>query len=166
MQKYLFLLFVLPLLSFQGFHKFYVSVTEIEYKSEAASLQIISRVFIDDMENLLKTRYDEELYLTAKEEHPSAEVFLEKYISEKFKIEVDGKPVVLHYLGKKYDNDIMNLYLEVEEVNDPNTVLVQNTILTDLFPDQKNVVHVELGGETKSLLLTRSSERGLLNFNN
>ena len=63
--KKTFLLFLalLPLLAFTAAHKFYVSATDIEYNEENRSLQIISYVFVDDLEKLLKTRYSEELFL-------------------------------------------------------------------------------------------------------
>ena len=166
MKKYLFLFLLLPLMSFQGLHKFYVSVTEIEYNTEAASLQIISRVFIDDMEKLLKERYNKELFLTKDEEHPSADGFLKKYIEQKLKISVNGKAYPLNYLGKKYDNDILVLFIEAEKVPPLQSVKVQNEVLTDVFPDQKNVVHVEYKGKTQSLLLTRDKETGTVNFRN
>lgn len=164
MKRFLLLFLIIPLLSFQGMHKFYVSVTDIEYNPETKSLQLISRIFIDDMENLLKTRYSKELYLTKNEEHPEADAYLKKYLSQKLKVEVNGKTHSLKYLGKKYENDILKLFIEIENVGIPEQVLVQNEILTDLFSDQKNVVHVEVDGVTKSLLLSRSNESGLLNF--
>ena len=77
---------------------------------------------------------------------------------------MNGKAHSLKYLGKKYENDILKLFIEIENVGIPEQVLVQNEILTDLFSDQKNVVHVEVDGVTKSLLLSRSNESGLLNF--
>lgn len=164
MKKILLLIFILPLLSFQGLHKFYVSVTDINYNSESQSLQLISRIFVDDMENLLKTRYGEELYLTAQEEHPQVDLYLERYLSEKFRIRVNGKEFPLIFLGKEYDNDLLKLYIEIEQVEVPQQIEVTNAMLTELFPDQKNVVHVKLMGKTKSLLLGRGRESGVLNF--
>lgn len=165
MKKIIILFFlILPLFSFNVAHKFYLSVTEIEYNEENTSLQIISRVFTDDMENLLKTRYGKELYLTNKEEHPWADEYLEKYTSQKLRIMVDGKAYALNYLGKEYDNDQLVLYIEIEEIASFSSIVVQNEILTDLFPEQKNVVHVELKGKTKSLLLSREQEKGIINF--
>lgn len=164
MKKYLLLFLVLPLLSFQGLHKFYVSVTNIEYNAETHSLQLISSIFTDDIENLLKTRYNQELYLNKEEEHPKVDEYLERYLTQKLKVEVNGKQYQLNYLGKKYDKDILKLFIEIENVEYPQKVLVQNEILVGLFPDQKNVVHFELNGEIKSLLLSRNQESGLLNF--
>lgn len=150
--------------SFSGGHKFYVSVTEVEYNSDHQSLQIISRVFTDDMENLLKNRYNENLYLTEEEEHDAVDRYLSKYISQKLKIKIDGKPKNLLYLGKEYENDLLLLYIEVEDVKFITNVEVQNLILTDLFAEQKNVVHVEVRGKTKSLLLSRDNRAGLIKF--
>ena len=42
------LLLVLPLLAFSTAHKFYVSVTNINYSEKTEAIQITSRVFIDD----------------------------------------------------------------------------------------------------------------------
>lgn len=146
-------------------HKFYLSVTEIEYNSENKSLQIISRVFTDDMEAVLQERYDPEIFLNRKQEYPSADAFLEKYIEHRLKIELNGKPQKLNYLGKKYDNDQLVIFIEVENVPEIKNISVENKIFTGLFPDQKNVVHVEFNGKTKSLLLTRDKTSDLLKFN-
>ena len=47
-----------------GAHEFYLSVTEIEYNNEEQSLQIITRVFIDDFQNVLNERYDADIQLS------------------------------------------------------------------------------------------------------
>ena len=163
-KNFLFFLLLLPLFAFNSVHKFYVSVTEMEYNDKSKSLQVISRVFTDDMENLLRTRFNGELYLTKEEEHPAAEDFLQKYLSAKLRVTVNGEEKNFSYIGKQYDNDQLILYIEVENVAPIESVEVQNEVLTDLFPDQKNVVHVTYKGKTKSLLLSRHQESGQLNF--
>lgn len=151
---------------YSGPHKFYVSVTEVEYNQNQSSLQIISRVFTDDMEKLLQTRYLKDLYLARESEHDQADVYLEEYLSQKLKITVDGTSYPHTFLGKQYDNDLLILYIEVEDVKAVSQIYVKNQILTDLFPGQKNVVHVEVGDKTRSLLLNRDRDSGLLNFGN
>ena len=66
-QKAFLLLLIVPLLSFST-HKYYLSLTQIEYKSEARSLQIIINVFMDDIEIALNEKYQINLQLTSKEE--------------------------------------------------------------------------------------------------
>lgn len=167
MKKTLLLFIVLmPLLAFTGAHKFYVSATDIEYNEENRSLQIISHVFIDDLEKLLKERYSEELFLLKKGEHPQADRFIERYLRDKLKIKVNGKEVELNYLGKEYDNDELLLYIEGIHVAPIHNIFVENAVLTDIFPEQKNVIKVEYKGVIKSLLLTRSDVGGILKFGN
>ncbi|WP_029038355.1 DUF6702 family protein [Salinimicrobium xinjiangense] len=163
---FLILLSLLPLLSFSVAHKFYVSATDIKYNEEQRSLQIISHVFTDDLENLLKTRYNKELYLVEEEEHPAADKFVERYFQDKLNISVNGKKRTLNYLGKEYNKDQLLIYIEVEDVEPIRNISVENAILTDLFPEQKNVVKVSYNGKIKSLLLMRDAVQGTLKFSN
>lgn len=166
MKKYLLLLFLaLPLLSFNSLHKFYLSVTDINYNPETKSLEIIARVFTDDMENVLRLRHGDSFFLTRKQEHDSADLYIADYLNDRLEISVDGIQKKLTYLGKEYDKDQLVLYIEVENTDPFKNITIRNDILTGLFPDQKNVVHVELDEVTKSLLLTRGEGTGVLNFN-
>ena len=165
MKKLLFLFLLgFPMFSFVSAHKFYVSVTEMEYRPEKNSLQIISRVFIDDFENVLKARCNKDLFLTAEKEHKNAEAFVERYVNEKLKVKINGEFQNLNYLGKEFKDDMVLMYIEIEDVPNFDEIEVSNTLLFDLFPDQKNIVHVKLRNETKSLLLMRDNEEGSLNF--
>jgi len=49
--------FFLCLVSWSDFHKFYLSVTQVNYSEKEHSLQMTSRIFIDDLNNLLLKRY-------------------------------------------------------------------------------------------------------------
>lgn len=153
-------------MAFNAVHEFYVSVTEAEYSAENKSLQVVSKVFIDDMEKLLKVRYDEDLFLNKNGEPAAVDDLIEKYFSEKLEIKVDDKIKELDYLGKKYNHDQLSIFIEVKDVSLFQKMSIKNKVLTDLYPEQKNVVHVTYQGKTKSLLLSRYKQEGLLNFNN
>ena len=175
--KKLLILLLLPLLAFAGAHKFYVSLTDIAYDQETKALQIISRLFTDDTEKLLRERYNEAVFLSAEEEHEQVDEYLERYLEEKFRISVNGIPREVNYLGKEYKTDKIVLYLEVTNVEAVEEITVAkvknvsgvdrtvaNTLLSDLFPEQKNVVKVEVGDKIKSLLLGSFKEQGSLFF--
>lgn len=166
--KKLFILFlaVFPLLAFTAAHKFYVSATDIKYNEKQRSLQIISHVFTDDLEDLLQTRYSGEIFLVKDDEHPAADDYVEEYFRSKFQVEVNGKQRDFNYIGKEYDKDQLLVYLEVEDVEAVKTISVKNAVLTDLFPEQKNVIKVAYGETIKSLLLMRENLNGTLNFSN
>lgn len=164
--KLILFLAVLPLLAFTAAHKFYVSATDIEYNEKQRSLQIISHVFTDDLEKLLQRRFHEELTLVKEKEHPAADDYVQRYFKDKFQVSVNGKERSFNYIGKEYDKDQLLVYLEIEDVEPLETISVQNAVLTDLFPEQKNVVKVEFKGEIKSLLLMWDNLSGTLNFRN
>ncbi|MER3318709.1 MAG: hypothetical protein RIB79_10505 [Allomuricauda sp.] len=162
---------ILPLamllfLSFSSVHKFYVSVTNIVYSEEDSAFQITSRVFIDDLDKLLQERYGIEAKLATPKESQIAKEYIEKYFRSKFVVELDGKVVPYNFLGKKYDTDVVICYLEIPNVklSEVKTMSVQNEVLTDLFDEQQNVVHVKWNGNKKSFVLIRENNKGMLNL--
>lgn len=147
-------------------HEYYLSVTEINYKAESQSLQIVTRVFVDDFEDVLRKRFNDDIRLVKDNEEGPVRKMIERYLGQKLQLESNGKKHQLKYLGKEYDNDQVILYIEVEEVLPFTEISITNSILTDLFDDQKNVVHVKVNGITKSLLLQRDQDKKILRFKN
>jgi len=145
-------------------HKFYVSVTQIEHNKEQQTLQIISRVFIDDIEDLLKTRYDESLTIDTTKDDPKLDEYLKKYLDQKIKIKVNDKDIAFNFLGKEYEDDLMICYLEVQNISSLEEINISNEVLMDVFEEQQNIVHVKKENQRKSLILEKGKSEGLLNF--
>lgn len=160
------LVFLLPLFAFTVAHKFYVSVTNINYSEKDQALQITSRVFIDDFEAVLLERYGIETYLATDSETALADGYIEKYLRTKFLLHIDGEQTKYIFLGKQYDNDVMICYLEIPDVDLSaiKSIEVQNELLTDLFDEQQNVVHFRLKGKKKSFVLIKENNKGMLNL--
>ncbi|MFD2543485.1 DUF6702 family protein [Lacinutrix gracilariae] len=158
------LLLVIPALAFTVPHKYYVSVTSVEYVKEKESVQIISRIFIDDFENLLRKRYDDKITLAIQDELSTVNMYTERYLKEKLQIEINGKPVKLNFIGKEYEDDIMFCYLEIEGVKAINSIEITNKVLLDLFSEQENIIKCKINGKNKSFLLREGNLSRLLNF--
>ena len=152
--------------SFTVIHKFYVSVTNINYSEKTDALQITSRIFIDDLEVLLKERYGIEAKLGTEEETSIADKYIQKYLKAKFVLELNEETVTYNYIGKKYDNDVIIFYLEVPEVGFTGikSISIKNEVLTDLYEEQKNLVHIKWKGKKKSFVLIRENNKGMLNL--
>lgn len=162
--KILLVIFLLPALLSTSLHKFYVSVTEIEYVKEKKSIQIISRIFVDDLEKAFRLRYDDQLTLSTKNESKEINVYLERYLKEKIDIKVNGKPVHFKVIGKEYENDIVFCYLEIIDIQNIKSFEISNKLLFDTFDEQQNIVKVKINGENKSFILIPQNDKGLLNF--
>ena len=141
-----------------------MSLTQIKFKPETKSIQIIINVFMDDIELALNKDYNIDLQLTTKKELPNNNVYFEKYLREKLQFTIDGTPKKFNYIGKEYENDLVYFYLEVENIDDIKSLEVENTILTTYFPKQENLLKTKIYNKYQSLLLTAKKTKGLLKF--
>ncbi len=142
MKKTIFILFLLPLFSF-NLHKIHVSLTNIVYKKESKTLQITTRVFIDDIENIINKKYGLKLEFDTEKETSETDKYLKKYFEKNLKITLDNQEITLSYLGKEYDEDIVYVYFEMENIPDFKQIEVKNTVLFDLFDDQQNIIKIK-----------------------
>ena len=161
--KILFLLLIVPLFSFSA-HKYYLSLTQINYKSETKSVQIIINVFIDDIETALNKDYKIDLQLTTEKELKENDVYFEKYLTKKLHFKVNNLSKNFVYLGKEYDGDLVYFYLEIENIEAVNTLEITNKILTTHFSKQQNLIKVKVDKKHKSVMLTAKNDKGLLKF--
>ncbi len=155
---------LLPTLASFTAHKFYVSITKIEFAEEEQTLQIISKIFIDDIEDVLQERYDKTLVLGSETETAKEINFLNKYVLQKFDIQVNGVPMKYEILGHEYENDIIKVYIEIQQVSELNSIIVENKMLMEMFEEQQNIIHVKKGKKRKSLVLDKDNPKGTLNF--
>ncbi len=114
---------------FTGFvvHKFYVSTTKVEYAKEKKSIQIISKIFVEDLEQVLQERYSSRVQLDPKRETELDQNYLIEYVLQKLKFKVNGNDAPLIYIGKEYDIDILHIYLEIEEVEELESIRILKT---------------------------------------
>jgi hypothetical protein len=84
----------------------------------------------------------------------------------KLVLRADGKERAFVFLGKKYDNDLIICYMEIEDIDLPQrkTMEVENDILTDMFEEQQNIVHFRINGKKNSFVLVKGNNKGMLNL--
>jgi uncharacterized protein YuzE len=161
-----FLFLLLPLFAFTVAHKFYISVTNVDYSEKDDALQITTRIFLDDLNAVLQERYDIEAKIGSDNESQLDLEYFKKYLKSKFIVALDGKVTSYTIIGKKYDTDMVICYLEVPKINlsQLKSISVENEILTDLYDEQQNVVHFKINGKKKSFVLIKSDTKGMLNL--
>ena len=164
-QKIVFVL-IISVLSIAATHKFYVSVTNMEYDKEDQAFQITTRIFIDDLETALNARYEVNAQLASDQEMEQADALINKYLNTKISFILNGQKKEFKFLGKEYKDDLVICYLEITEValTELNSIEVINDLLTEFFEEQQNVVHVKIGDTKKSFILVRENNKGMLNL--
>lgn len=158
------LLVVLSVSAFTAIHKFYLSVTQIEYVQEKQSVQIISRIFMDDFENLLRQNYDKTINLDDDKKAPIVDAYIKKYLAERIKIKINGKDVDFNFVGKETDLDVMKVYLEIEGIKEIHSFQITNKVLFDLFDEQQNMVKLKINALFKNYMLSSQNDNAVLNF--
>ncbi len=160
----LILLVFCSFLSFKNIHKYYVSVTTIEHVKEKKEVQIISRIFIDDLETALQARYNQPISFD-KTNTKTLKVYVEKYLTQKFQIEINQKQTPFVFLGYELEDGMVLCYLEIDKIKKIKTIKTTTTILQEIYPEQENIVRFKMNNQNKSFLLHKENPNTLLNFN-
>ena len=163
MKKYFLLFLLLPLFAFAA-HKYYLSLTKIDYIKESKSVQITSRIFIDDLETSLNKKYNKSFELDTNQELKDADKYIKEYTYKSLIININNKITSYNYLGKKYENDVIYIFAEIENIAEIKSIEVQNRILMDDFSEQQNIVKLNINNKRKSFILTEDSDKDLLKF--
>jgi hypothetical protein len=146
-------------------HPLHVSVAEIEYDEKEKELEIMMRIFVDDLENAIRLHQRKgDLDVLNPPSGTSTDNLISSYVHNHFKIALDGKDQAIRYLGQEIEGEALVCYLLVSNVKKWSTIEVGNSILCELFDDQSNLVHVTIGDKVKSMRLVRDKPTGRLSF--
>lgn len=158
------LIFIALLCMSMIMHKYYLAVFQLDYVPAKKVMQVTSRIFIDDLEAAFVKKYKKNFYLGTSAEVGGANDYLAKYFTEKMHVKINGKEKAIKFLGKETEDDILICYYTISAESAVKSVEVTNTTLLEMFDDQQNIIHAKVKGNKKSLLLTNSETKGLLEF--
>lgn len=153
----LFFLTLFPVTSLQPLdHKFYLSVTQMEFDADKNRITAISRVFVDDLEETLRQRYDVQLALGTDREDEKASFYIRRYVEQKLTVEINNVPLKFSFAGFTYQNDQIVLLSEFSIIDsDEYEIKVTNTLITDAYSEQQNLVHFRMNQKKQSEVLTK-----------
>jgi len=143
------------------YHKFYVSISEVNHNTETAALEISMKIFTDDLEAALEVDTSEKLWIGDPEREAAAtDSLLAVYFDKKLTLNINGEEKEAIFIGKELEADVTWCYLEIQDLSAVKSVSIDNRILMELFDDQKNLVHIYANGKEKSLFLRRGKTVG------
>lgn len=128
------------LLVFAAPHDFFVSILTIRHSPATQTLDLTWRITAHDIEHVLENVAP--LKLGSDKEHPKADSILNAYFKQHLVL-FQEKQLSWSWVGKELDGETLYCYLQVDSMASPKDLLVQNTLLHDLFYEQQNLVHVE-----------------------
>ena len=137
-------------------HDYHVSKTNVRYAAEQEQVQVEMHVFVDDLEkDMVASGAPESMEIGTKRQHEDAERYLTAYLEKNFRINWNGEDLPLEIAGYELADDLHGLwvYLAAPTEDPPVEVTITNTLITGIYPDQKNIVKIYNGTERSATLL-------------
>ena len=134
-------------------HPIHISRSEINYDSEAKSLQITLHVFIDDLEDAMKTEGLPIPKIGTKGELKNSDQLILEYFRKKYQF-LNAQNEILQYnwIGKELGDSPLALvcYLEIENIKSIQKITAKNDLIMDLYDDQVNIMETFLNNRPKN----------------
>lgn len=128
----------------------------MEFDADKNRITAISRVFVDDLEETLRQRYDVQLALGTDREDEKASFYIRRYVEQKLTVEINNVPLKFSFAGFTYQNDQIVLLSEFSIMDsDEYEIKVTNTLITDAYSEQQNLVHFRMNQKKQSEVLTK-----------
>jgi hypothetical protein len=145
-------------------HPMHVSVTEIDYDEKEHELEIMMRIFVDDLERAIQNENEKPELDIVNASESDKRTIIKTYLEKHFSLSLDHKLQTTKYLGQEIEGEAMICYIQVPGVKKWKTIEVTNSSLMHLYDDQSNLVHVTLGEKVKSMRLTSDNQKGKFTF--
>jgi hypothetical protein len=122
-------------------HPVYVSITEVHLQNE--KIQVLHKVFIDDLESCVKAETGTSLYLFEKNQNSDCPKLLAEYFGKHAVLSRNGKSIPLRFVGFEREDDAAWVYFEADSPNaSSGNYDFKNSIFTRHVPEQVNLVYV------------------------
>ena len=138
------------LLSLIFAHQFFISTTDVQFKSKEERAEITIQVFTHDVNLLLENANYNTLHLGTEKESDEIDIFLVNYLSDNFIIQ----DYIWKYVGKEVGLDYTIFFLEIEQFSLSPTIAILNSIFMDLSSKQVNIVNFYNDDNVQSASMT------------
>ncbi len=122
-------------------HKFYTSVTQLDFNPSDKCFQVTMNVFIDDIEAVLT--HENTKVVKWKPDQPELNNLLLKYLYKHFNVKLNQKLISqFRLIGTKEQKDLLTIFFEIPVEKTVKNIEITDTFLMDLFPIQSNLVNL------------------------
>jgi hypothetical protein len=160
--KYPFFILIFIMLTALSYHRFYSAIFQINFVPQKKMVQITTRIFVDDFNDALKNQYHKTTFLGTDKETEADVDLMKKYLTEKFRLTINGKFQSMNYLSKEIEDNVLVCYYKINDVSKINSLTVENSILIEVHPEQQNIIQFNNNGNKSSLLFSGETTKGIL----
>jgi hypothetical protein len=141
----------------------------LHYDDLKESIDITVKVAVDDLEKALNDGGAKNLRISTENESEGVDELIKRYFKQRLAISPNNHSIQYNWVGKELSINLHDLYIYFEIINcNQNgmitSLLVENTILIEILPDQTNIVLVEFGDKNHNLMFSNSNTKKNLNL--
>lgn len=141
-------------------HPFHVSVAQVRYNEQNKSLEIALKLFTDDLENALTGSFGNQGWnLATPKQLPAADQYVRNYLKPRFAVKQNNKILTWNWIGAEYGMDAVWCYLELYNFDENAGFEWRNIVFLEIFSDQKNIGHFEIGNDKISVYTTHNQRK-------
>ncbi len=139
-------------------HKFHVSVSQVEYNASSQTIEVVMRIYSDDLENALSRHAKRPVKLDPAREKEAGDVVM-SYLRGQFELKTKaGRPVKFAWVGLEAQVDMFWLYFQGRAPGGFAGAQLKNRVLCELFDDQVNIVNVKYQGKQAGTMFEPKDE--------
>ena len=140
-------------------HEFFISITSIQHQPKSQKLSVRVKLYINALETSILA--DQGVRLNLRTDRPlgNAQTYVEAYMLSRLAIAINDKPVILTFINQQVelsdaiDDSVLICQLEAYGVSEIDKIKVHNSILTEAFDSQTNIVHIRANKTRKAINL-------------
>jgi hypothetical protein len=124
------------------------SITRVLFNPRTGNIEVMHRFLLHDVEHAVKElRGGDADILGSKDDRE----FFSAYVNQRFAItDQDGLVLPLSPVGHEIEGRFLWVYAETAIPEDITSLTLRHDALRDIWPEQLNLVNVELNGDVKS----------------
>ena len=146
-------------------HKIHVSVTNLEFNQSKQTVEIVIRVFTDDLENALGRRAKRAVKIdlaTAGKDNQIIELVM-AYLRSSLELKNKaGRPVALSWNGIEGQPEMFWIFVKGRMPGGLEGAQLRNKLFCELFDDQVNIVNAKHQGKQIGLMFESKDDFKIL----
>jgi hypothetical protein len=146
-------------------HPIHVSVTNMEIQAESNTVLLSFKVFTDDFQLLLNQLYNIDLDLSKNGNYNLHKDKVDAYFQNNFKVLVKDKELKFTSDSIKTNDEAIWFFYNIVSEDELNTFIIKNSIMLDLYPDQKNLLLFKKGKLESGYRFTFKKKEFTINAN-
>jgi hypothetical protein len=147
-------------------HPIHISVTNFDIRNDSNRIDLTVQLFYEDFQSLINYKYKTLLDFTKRNRLTSKEQnAIKNYIGSTLilKDSLDN-PIKIKFKGWKLEDMSVWLYFIAGLSPNVSSIKIENSLMLDLFTDQKNMLIADSGGQQLSFEFSKRNKFQLINI--